>query len=310
MLEPYISGFAGYLRTEKNASAHTLRCYLSDLNEFAGFLGNHQRGAVRAVADISSLTIRAFVVFLSKKNRKRSQARKLACLKSFFTYLVREGVLSDNPARPVRSPRAEKHLPRHMAVDEMFALLDSVPDDTMLHARDRAVLEILYSTGVRVSELVGMNRDCIDYERGCLRVVGKGRKERIVPVGGKALHRLARYLGMSEPLRRRHYGDACVRRIPLVLNNRGGRLTARSVARIIDRQIIRCGLVHKMSPHAIRHSFATHMLNAGADLRAIQELLGHASLSTTQKYTHLHIDRLMEVYDRAHPRSRRQEGEG
>jgi integrase/recombinase XerC len=197
-----------------------------------------------------------------------------------------------------------------MSVDEVFALLDAVPDDTVLLARDRAMLEVLYSTGVRVSELVGLSRDGIDRERACLRVMGKGRRERIVPIGAKALCSLERYAAMSEHLCRKHYGDAPARLVPLFLNNRGGRLTARSVARVVDRHIVRCGLAHKMSPHALRHSFATHMLNAGADLRAIQELLGHASLSTTQKYTHLQIDALMDVYDRAHPRSRRGAGEG
>ncbi len=305
MLEKHIRDFERYLRLEKNASGHTCRNYLTDLWEFDAFLREDHRGMVSHVDEINSLTIRAYLAFLSKKNKKRTQARKLSSLKTFFTYLVREQILADNPAQPVRTPKTEKHLPRHMSVDEVFAFLDSVPCETMLQARDKAILEVLYSSGIRVSELVGLSRGGIERAESVIRVLGKGGKERVVPVGDKALSSLEHYLEQSEPFCRKRYPDIPADRVPVFLNNRGGRLTARSVARIVDKYVLQCGLLHKMSPHAIRHSFATHMLNAGADLRAIQEMLGHESLSTTQKYTHLNVDRLMEVYDKTHPRSKK-----
>jgi integrase/recombinase XerC len=192
-----------------------------------------------------------------------------------------------------------------MSVDEVFALLDSVPQETAMQARDRAMLEMLYSTGIRVSELVQMNRGDINQRLGIVKVIGKGSKERIVPVGAKAARCAEEYIDKTETACRKYYAGRAPATIPLFLNNRGGRLTTRSVARMVDKHLLRAGFHQKMSPHAMRHSFATHMLNAGADLRAIQELLGHASLSTTQKYTHLNVDRLMQVYDRAHPRSKR-----
>ncbi|MEI6126673.1 MAG: tyrosine recombinase XerC [Pseudomonadota bacterium] len=301
MLETYIRNFENYLKVERNASAHTCRNYLHDLWEFNEFLREGRSDKVAGACDIGNLTIRSYLAGLSKKNRKTSQARKLSCLKSFFKFLVREGVLTGNPAQSVRTPRLEKYLPRHMTVDQMFALLDSVPDETVADFRDKAILEVLYSTGVRVSELTGLNRDELEPGSGILRVIGKRRKERLVPIGAKAAGSLERYVRKSAEQARQHYAGHPA---PLFLNKSGGRLTTRSVARIVDKYILACGLQQKMSPHALRHSFATHLLNAGADLRAIQEFLGHASLSTTQKYTHLNIDMLMEVYDKAHPRSR------
>jgi integrase/recombinase XerC len=187
----------------------------------------------------------------------------------------------------------------------MFALLDSVPDETVIQARDKAILEVMYSTGIRVSELVSLNRNELELNIGIIRVKGKGGKERIVPIGKKAIQCLENYLRKSENLCKKYYLDQTVKEAPVFLNTRGGRITTRSVARRVDKYVIKCGLQQKMSPHAIRHSFATHMLNAGADLRAIQELLGHASLSSTQRYTHLNIDKLMEVYDKSHPRSKK-----
>ena len=274
---------------------------------FDSFLNEGYQGKITNIKDVNHLVIRAYLAFLSKKNKKTSQSRKLSCLKSFFRFLVREEVILNNPAQSVRTPKIEKHLPRHMTVDEVFSLLDSVPDDTIIQARDKAILEVLYSTGIRVSELVGMNRDELELYLGIIRVTGKGQKERIVPMGKKAIQCTENYLRKSETVCKKNYSNANVKKIPLFLNIRGGRLTSRSVARVIDKYILRCGLQQKISPHAIRHSFATHMLNAGADLRAIQEFLGHPSLSTTQKYTHLNIDRLVEVYDKAHPRSKRKD---
>ena len=302
MLKSYIEDFKNYLRVEKNASEHTLRNYFHDLKEFDGFLSERCLKLVADASNIDALIIRSYLAFLSGKNKRISQARKLSCLKSFFKFLVREGVIINNPAQAVRSPKLEKHLPRHLTVDEMFSLLDSMPDKTWLQLRDRAILEVIYSTGIRVSELVGLNRNEIHPESAAIKVKGKGRKERIVPIGFKALECLVNYIRKSDGFCGRHYTVSSTVEVPLFLNVRGGRLTARSVARIVDKHVVRCGLLQKISPHAIRHSFATHMLNAGADLRAIQEFLGHANLSTTQRYTHLNIDRLMEVYDKSHPR--------
>ncbi len=309
MLDTFIDDFERYLRSGKNASVHTCRNYLHDIREFQHFLQERYGDSLHEAADIGSMMVRAYLADLSKKNRKSSQARKLSSLKTFFRYLVREGVLTGNPAEAIRTPKAGKHLPRHMTVDEVFALLDAVPAETTLEHRDKAVLELLYSSGIRVSELVNVNRGDIDFEGGFVRVLGKGRKERVVPVGGAALSAVDRYFSASADTVEKQYAAVHGGVVPAFLNNRGGRLTVRSVARIVDKYVLRCGLQHRMSPHALRHTFASHMLNAGADLRSIQEMLGHVSLSTTQKYTHITIDRLMEVYDRTHPRSRGSGGE-
>jgi integrase/recombinase XerC len=300
MLAPYIKQFEQYLQVEKNASEHTCRNYLLDLREFDSFITGKVSSSVSGVEQISNLTIRGYMGQLAKNNKKSSQARKLSALRTFFRFLIKQGVIIDNPASVVRTPKQDKYLPQHLTVDEAFALLDSVPSSDTAHARDRAILEVLYSTGIRVSELVGLNRNDLELNLGIIKVRGKGRKERIVPIGKKAVAALSHYLQKSEHL----LPDGQRRNIPVFLNSRAGRLTARSVGRLIDKYVKHCGLQRNISPHSIRHSFATHLLNAGADLRAIQELLGHVNLSTTQRYTHLNIDKLMEVYDRAHPRSR------
>jgi integrase/recombinase XerC len=300
MLELYIKQFEQYLQVEKNASEHTCRNYLLDLGEFDSFLTQRGPAYVSGVEQINNLTIRGFMGQLAKNNKKSSQARKLSTLRTFFKFLVRENFIGQNPASAVRTPKLDKYLPQHLTVDEAFALLDSVPASDPAHARDRAILEVLYSTGIRVSELVGLNRNDLELNLGIIKVRGKGRKERIVPIGKKAIAALNHYLQKSEHL----LPESQRGNIPVFLNSRAGRLTTRSVGRLIDKYVKHCGLQRNISPHSIRHSFATHLLNAGADLRAIQELLGHVNLSTTQRYTHLNIDKLMEVYDRAHPRSR------
>jgi len=306
MLEHYIRIFEQYLSAERNASVHTSRGYLHDLGEFDLFL--QEKGyAAAGLADIDNFTVRAWLASLSRNNKKSSQARKLSSLKAFFRFLKQQGIIENNPAQPVKTPRQDKYLPRHLSVDEMFAVLDSVPEDSLLQVRDRAILELLYSSGIRVSELASLNRNGLELAAGSIRVFGKRRKERIVPVGKKAAAGIERYIAESSTLCRKIWGDGAQKKLPLFLNRNGGRLTVRSIGRIVDKYILQAGLLRKMSPHGMRHSFATHMLNAGADLRAIQEMLGHESLSTTQKYTHLNIDKLMEVYDRAHPRSRKQE---
>ena len=301
MITAQIRAFEKYLRIERNVSENTCRGYLQDLSGFISFLQNTHSGTFAAIGDIDVMAIRAYLAACAQSHKKSTQARKLSCLKTFFSFLVREGLTADNPAEMLKAPKRDSTLPRHLTVDEMFALLDSIPVATLLQARDRALLELLYSTGIRLGELVGLNRSDIDQSAGKILVRGKGRKERIVPMGSKAAGFLADYLDRSQALAGRHHA---VRRMPVFLNQRGGRLSGRSVARLLDVWIERCGITHKISPHAIRHSFATHLLNAGADLRGIQELLGHASLATTQQYTHLHVDALMQVYDRSHPRSK------
>jgi len=301
MFTDQVRAFEKYLRIERNASEHTCRSYLGDLADFFGFLRSSHIGSFKTVDEVDALSIRAYLADCARRNKKSTQARKLSSLKTFFAFLVREGFVACSPAEMLKAPKHDSMLPRHLTVDEMFALLDAVPVETLLQARDRAVLELLYSTGIRLGELVGLDRRDVDQRAGTILVRGKGRKERIVPMGRKAAAVLADYCERSQALAARHHG---LHHEPVFLNNRGGRLSGRSVARLLDAWIERCGITHKISPHAIRHSFATHLLNAGADLRGIQELLGHASLATTQKYTHLHVDALMQVYDRAHPRSK------
>ncbi len=307
MLEPYIQKFEQHLAAGRNASAHTIRGYVHDLGEFDAFL--QEKGAEAAApADIDTFTVRAWLAWLAGKNKKSSQARKLSSLKAFFKFMLQQGAISVNPAQAVKTPRQDRYLPRHLGVDEMSAVLDGVPDDRLSELRDSAILELLYTSGMRVSELVALDRGGLDLSAGLVKVMGKRRKERMVPVGRKAADKIGAYLAESGALCRTTYAERAAD-APLFLNRSGGRLTARSVARIVDKYTLRAGVLRKMSPHGLRHSFASHLLNAGADLRAIQEMLGHESLSTTQRYTHLDVDRLMEVYDRAHPRSRKKGGD-
>ncbi len=296
-----IPQFIRYLSLERNASAHTCRNYLKDLEQFETFLKDTGTAVSStgqmATEKIDRLVLRKYLSFLHRKNKKSSIARKLSTLRSFFKYLVREQMIGSNPAKPVSTPRVEKLLPTVLTVDEAFRLVESpsrAEESREAELRDRALLELLYSSGIRVSELVGLNRNRVDFELGIVRVMGKGRKERIVPVGAKAVEALKSYLS----LRRMRDEDS-----PLFLNLRGGRLGARSVARLVKKYAKQSALFRRISPHSLRHTFATHLLDAGADLREIQEMLGHASLSTTQRYTHLSLGRLMEVYDKAHPRS-------
>ena len=299
-LDTYIEKFEHYLSVEKNLSPYTQRNYVSDLHQFKDFLESEHPGI--SITAIDNMTIRSYLGSLYKKNRKSSIARKLASLRTFFKFLLKVGILKENPASTVSTPRLEKHVPSFLTIDEMFALLN-MPDETKLVGmRDKAILETLYSSGLRVSELVEMNEDDLDLNLGIIKVMGKGRKERIVPIGSKAIEALNNYLSSRKRMGKCPLSSSL--NPPLLLNQRGGRLTTRSVARIINRYVEQCGLLKNISPHSLRHTFATHMLDAGADLRAIQELLGHVSLSTTQKYTHVSISKLMEVYDKAHPKSR------
>jgi len=290
-LKKHIDRFCNFLKVEKDISPHTLRAYTRDLGEFLLFTD-------KKVSDINNLDIRDFLASLHhKKLKKSSISRKLATIRSFFKYLYREGSVTKNPAKFVSSPKVQKVLPRFLTVDEAFALMNSPKGDTFLATRDRAILELLYSSGLRVSELTSLNINDFDLKGSIVRVKGKGKKERIVPVGSKALESVKDYLPERILLKKKS--------LALFLNNRGGRLTQRSVRRIVDKYSRMIALESRLSPHTLRHTFATHLLNSGADLRAIQELLGHSSLSTTQKYTHVDIARLMEVYDKAHPMAKK-----
>lgn len=298
-MEAWIVRFEEHLHLERNLSPHTLAAYGRDLREFQAFLQAQAAGATggeEMLGRIDQILLRRYLAQLHKKNSKTSIGRKLAALRTFFRYLVREGGLKTNPGELVGTPRREKALPKTLSVDEAFALMDGGKGEDLLALRDRAIVETLYSCGLRVSELTGLDVCGLDLEQGLVRVTGKGSKERIVPVGSKALAALAAYLQAR--------GNPAAQ-TPLFLNHRGGRLTPRSVERNLKRQLLEGGLTKNATPHSLRHSFATHLLDGGADLRSIQELLGHASLSTTQKYTQVSVDQLMAVYDRAHPRTRK-----
>lgn len=286
---------------ERAASPHTCRAYRKDLELFAAFLRNKQLPS--DVAAIDHVTIRLYLgdLYKGKKIKRTSVVRKLATLRTFFRYLKREGIIQKNPAKMVATPKGGKDLPHALTVDEAFRLLDAPDGREPLGSRDRAILELLYSSGLRVGELTSLNLDDLDLGGGMVRVMGKGGKERIVPIGSKAVEALQSYLARRGELQPK--GESAPPY--LFLNHRGGRLTPRSVARMITTYRLHKGIAKETTPHTFRHSFATHLLDAGADLRGIQELLGHASLSTTQKYTHVSSAKLMEVYDRTHPRARK-----
>ncbi|MBE9536463.1 MAG: tyrosine recombinase XerC [Proteobacteria bacterium] len=300
-MEEHIKEFERYLKFEKNASVHTIRNYISDINQFDAFLKDSSEGInKRDILNIDHLAVRRYLAHLHKENSKNSIGRKLASLKSFYRFLLREGIISSNPLEGVATPKTEKRLPTFFSVDDIFRLMDAPKGEKSAAARDRAILELLYSSGLRVSELAGLDIEDINIRQEMIKVLGKGRKERLIPVGGKALDAISRYLDVRNEFGKEQDDKA------IFLNLRGGRLTARSIARILEKYLRKGGIPGKGSPHTLRHSFATHLLDAGADLRGIQELLGHASLSTTQKYTHITTDRLMEVYDKAHPRAKKQ----
>lgn len=282
--------FLQYLAVERGASAHTLRSYRTDFDQFTAFLA---RRGIKRLAAVDPRTIRAYSAWLHDRGLSRTTiARKLATLRSGFRFLARRGFVARNSAREVGIPRLPKRLPSFLPVDEAWELLESPAPDTIQGRRDRAILELLYATGLRVAELCALDAADLDRFQGTVRVLGKGSKERIVPVGDQALRALDAYLAL------RPAGEG-----PLFQNLRGGRLTVRNVHRIVKARARGAGIARPVSPHTFRHTFATHMLDQGADLRLIQDLLGHSRLSTTQKYTHVSADRLMKVYDAAHPRA-------
>jgi integrase/recombinase XerC len=305
-MQKYIDDFLQHLKYERNGSEHTLRNYESDLVQFYDHIAPPDKNGDRRKVDIlaiDNLTIREYMASLYEKKKKKSSIhRKIAALRTFFRFLCREGILEVNPAKLVASPRVEQTLPNHLNIEQMVRFIETPETDTVLGKRDRAILELLYASGLRVSELVKLNLHDIDFNNQAVRVKGKGRKERVVPFGDHAKRALQEYLGVRGELLVEADSEK-IDSLAVFLNYQGTRITTRSVGRMVDKYVKQCAEIHHISPHSLRHSFATHLLNAGADLRAIQELLGHVRLSTTQQYTHVSMERLMEVYDRAHPKA-------
>lgn len=288
-MKEHIEKFMRYMEVEKDASPHTLRAYRKDLEEFSSFFSGRPE-------DIEMIDVRGFIADQIRQGLSKTTAgRRLASLRSFVRFLNREGCLESNPARLVATPKAQKLLPKFLDVDDVFALIEKPEGIGFIPARDRAILELLYSSGLRVSEVSGLNMEDINTKEGLVKVRGKGRKERLVPVGSKAVEALKTYLVEKILLKKK---DGA-----LFLNRLGKRFTERGIRRIVVKYARMLGISGSIGPHTLRHTFASHLLQGGADLRVIQELLGHASLSTTQKYTHLDITHLMDVYDKAHPLS-------
>jgi len=302
LMEQTVAEFERHIAVEKNLSPHTVRNYISDIQQFGEFL---KEGNIGTFTTINQDDIRSYLARLyRRKVKKTTISRKLASVKTFFKFLLREGKIHSNPAEALQGPKSEKYLPAFLSVDEAIGLLGVKFASDVMGLRDKAMLEMLYSTGVRVGELTGMDVEDVDFSRSLVRVRGKGRKERIIPIGEPALRALEKYLEKRRAVvPDNQTGDKV--HVPLFKNRQGTRLSSRSTARILDKYTRASGMGKKISPHVMRHTFATHLLDAGADLRAIQELLGHKSLSTTQKYTSLSVSKLLEVYDKSHPMAHR-----
>ncbi len=294
-LKRWLGEFLDYLRHERNSSAYTITAYRRDLGQFFAYL--EERGLT--LRQVDNLHIRGFLAFLHERRLKKSTlARKLAAVRSFFRFGVKKKWFAENPAKAVSTPKQEKRVPSFLTEEEMSDLLEIPRGTRPLDLRDKAILELLYATGIRVGELVGINIEDFSLSERSVRVRGKGKKERIVPFGRKAEERLREYLRVRAELLRSRIGERA-----LFLNYQGGRISPRSIERIVDRSIRLTAVRRKISPHSLRHSFASHLLGRGADLRVIQELLGHESLATTQKYTHLNLGQLIDIYRKSHPRS-------
>jgi len=328
---PIIQEFLDYLNYERHFSGHTIKCYSADLQQYAAFLqtrheqtpgdsatfetqhefDQHPGTATAVACDIGTSiiqadvnTIRAFLARLNQENYcKSTTARKLATLRSFYKFLMRRGRLETSPVAPIRTPKQEKRLPRCLDTEQINVLLNCPDTNTLLGARDRAILETIYSSGLRVSELVGLNFADVDFLGEVLHIRGKGKKERLCPIGTCALQSIQCYLALRDADSRKSHFDPQA----MFINKHGQRLSTRSVRRKLDKYLLQAGLDPRISPHTLRHSFATHMLNNGADLRVVQELLGHQSLSTTQIYTHLTTEKMKKVYEESHPRNQTSE---
>lgn len=307
MIKREIDEFINYIDLEKGYSLHTQESYRSDLLQFQAFL-EQNRWSVKvdergSMLDVDPIGIRKYLGLLHRdKLKKTSIGRKVAALKSFFKYLVKKGYLERNPAEFIQTPKKEKYIPTFLTVDEVFAILDHACQTEQMGLRNKAMLELLYSSGIRRAELIGLNRSDVDFRQALIKVRGKGKKERIVPIGAQALETMAEYeeRGRVNP----SPSDKYEQEQPFFTNKKGDRLNPRTISRIVDHMAVLGGVNRKISPHVFRHTFATHLLDGGADLRAIQEMLGHESLSTTQKYTSVSMAKLMETYDMAHPRSK------
>jgi len=302
-----LRGFLDYIRLNRNASPHTVAAYESDLSQFIAFAGEHTgRKHALQPKHLSLDVIRGYLGELYRQGQARtSVARKVSALRTFTRYLRREGFIDADPSVLAVAPKREQKVPAHLSVDEMAKLVETPDVSTPLGRRDRAILELFYASGIRLSELVALDLEDVDPSGRMVRVMGKGRKERIVPFNTSTETSLRKWYADRTLIargenRRRRTADAG---IPLFVNARGGRLTGRSVQRLVARYVASCSTRFGISPHALRHSFATHLLQAGADLRAIQELLGHVRLSTTQRYTHVNVAQLLDVYRKAHPRA-------
>jgi integrase/recombinase XerC len=318
---PLVRQFLDYLKLEKHFSDYTVKSYGADLIQFGQFLAgeighgsNNTAGSAGPITPeqiderqlkCEPLTIREFLAYLYAQNyTKSTTARKLATLRSFFKFLIRRGVVSVNPLSTIRTPKQEKRLPKCLDLEQVQKLLDAPDDTELLGARDKAMLEVLYSSGIRVSELVELEMSDIDLQEGILRVRGKGRKDRLTPIGSQAIKALQHYFDLrNADAKNQPQGGQQSATSRVFLNKHGESLSTRSVRRKLDKYLVEAGLDPGISPHTLRHSFATHLLNNGADLRSVQELLGHQSLSTTQIYTHLTTSRMKQVYDEAHPRA-------
>ncbi|MCZ6864810.1 MAG: tyrosine recombinase XerC [Candidatus Dadabacteria bacterium] len=298
-MDKYLSSFEDFLSSERNYSKHTLKAYIADIKEFGLVLKD--MGLISAdngeidFAHMDETPIRTFISRLYGKNKRVSISRKLASIRTFYEFLIRNGTIKSNPAKLVPTPKGEKRLPTFLTVDEVVKLVETPGSENVYESRDRAILELLYSCGLRVSELVGINLNNLDLISMSVKVLGKGNKERMVPLGSKASTAIKTYI--SQRLDLKPEDDY------LFVNSRGGRLSTRSIDRIIKKYAAISGIPKNISPHVLRHTFATHLLGGGADLRAIQEMLGHKSLSTTQRYTHISIEKIMEIYDKTHPRA-------
>lgn len=300
-MQTAIARFLCFLAVEKNASPLTVKSYREDLTALVEYLTAASGGRCPSPDRITTLDLRGYVAAMHEARYSPGTiARRLASLRSFFRFGMREGWVRENPAKPLRNPRKPRNLPHVLSTDEVRQLLEAPPANTAMGLRDRAILETIYSAGLRISELVGLNDSDLDLRSEIVRVRGKGRRERLAPLGSHAVRAIRRWL----EVRRLHPQLANNPDRPVFVNRFGRRLTTRSVARMLDKYIKRTGLDQRTTPHSLRHSFATHLLNAGADIRSVQELLGHKSLVTTQIYTHLTTANLKAVYEKAHPRAR------
>lgn len=301
-MEGLLQAFTTYLKDERRYSDYTLKNYLCDLQPFFTFLKTELPELFKKnkppLETVDAKLLRQYVSRSLREQSPRSIARKLSTLRTFFDFAIRLKLLEINPADEIKTPKLPKRIPKALTVDEVFALIDSVQKPDFLSLRDRAMLEVLYASGLRVGELVSLSHGSIDFEQKLLRVMGKRRKERIVPLGGQAAKALLRYLSEKNQHYPKHSNST-----PVFVNRFGKRLTERSTQRMLIKRFTEAGLQRRVTPHMLRHSFASHLLGAGADLRSIQELLGHQHLATTQQYTHLEVEKLMEIYDKTHPKA-------